>query len=353
MQACDLIEKNREISKFLRSTEWENAKITALAGDASSRRYFRVSNDGKSALVMDLPAASMPDEYKTATKLSNSDPNAFIAIAGELKRRGFSAPEIYKSDKKAGFILLEDFGQNMFTPFLRQNEESEELLYQSAIDVLAAIYRASFPQNLKYKNSEWQLPFYDNKALQAEADLLINWYAKQYATPLSQEAKQEWYDIWDKLYNDLNNQPSGLALRDFHADNLFWLQDRTAIARIGLIDFQDAIFAHPAYDLVSLLEDARRDVMPDMIDSLIERFCQKAGIYNIDDFRTAYAILGAQRNAKILGIFVRLAMRDGKKTYLDYLPRVEAHFRHDLSHPSLARLQNWIKTHIQKLLGDL
>ena len=155
---------------------------------------------------------------------------------------------------------------------------------------------------------EWRLRAYDITALQTEVDLMLDWYAADVGRRVSASARRGWTAIWAELFRALEAHPPGLALRDFHAENIFWLPERQSVARVGLIDFQDGLMAHPAYDLVSLLEDARRDVSPALIPDLIGRFCEKAGIRNDAAFATAYAVMGAQRNAKILGIFVRLAL---------------------------------------------
>jgi len=176
--------------------------------------------------------------------------------------------------------------------------------------------------------------------------LFLDWYAVDKGAKISDEAKAEWNDIWRSLSEALKAHAPGLALRDFHAENLFWLPERESVAKVGLIDFQDGLFVHPAYDLVSFLEDARRDVSLDLIDPLITQFCDQAKLKDEASFRSAYAVLGAQRNAKILGIFVRLAERDGKPAYRNLIPRVHAHFVKNLRGEEFRDLRDWFERYL-------
>ena len=345
-------ERRALIEEFLQSTGWAEAQITALPGDASSRRYFRLEDGTRSALLMDAPGRDDFDPYTQTAKLAGSSPQAFVCLATELTRRGFSAPRILEADFANNLIILEDFGRDLYSTVLTRHPEREAELYEAAIDTLAALYRSTLPITACARGENWQIGRYDSPALQAEADLFVDWYLPEYGAPIEERAMSDWHAIWTKLYQHLDAQPDGLALRDYHADNLFWLEARDGPARVGLIDFQDALFVHPAYDLVSLIEDARRDVSPDLAPELISRFFDKAGLSDKAGFETAYAVLGAQRNAKILGIFVRLARRDGKLSYLEKIPRVEAHFRRDLAHPALEELRAWCLETVPSLFAE-
>lgn len=338
------------IKKFLDDNGWGDAVRDPVQADASTRAYERLSLGDKKCVLMNAPFMPHEDPYSAAAKLAGSDPEAFICLATTLTRRGFSAPHILAANMKNGLLLLEDLGADLFAQILAREPEKELELYQQAISCLAALYRCSFSEHLRARNATWHIRAYDVDALQTEADLLIEWYIPEYAETLSIDAKGEWYDIWTKLFTHLDTHAPGLALRDFHAENIFWLPEREATGKIGLIDFQDALIAHPSYDLVSLLEDARRDVDKDIVDGLITQFCDEAGIVDDDHFRAAYSVIGAQRNAKILGIFVRLARRDGKLHYLDFIPRVADYFIGDISHPALADLQAWIARYAPQLL---
>ncbi len=349
-----------EISEFISAAGWADAQRAAFPGDASTRSYERLTLGGKKAVLMNAPkGAEAPSEpegatpelraklgYNALARLAGPNPEAFAAIASELKMRGFSAPVIIASDLDKGLMLLEDFGEDLFARVIEKDPGLEPRLYQAAIDTLAAIYRSSFPAKMHGGAKVWRVRDYDKHALQAEADLFLDWFAADFGHDISAPERSVWNDIWAELWPLLEKHPKGLALRDFHAENLFWLPRRQSVARVGLIDFQDGLFAHPAYDLVSLLEDARRDVALELHDPLIKRFCEKSGLTYDDDFKAAYAVMGAQRNAKILGIFVRLAKRDGKPHYRDLIPRVAAHFVRDLSHPALAHLKSWLEQNV-------
>ena len=350
--------RTAERARFIDAAGWGDAVVTAFPGDASTRRYFRLSRGTDSAVLMDAPvqaegAACPPDAtpeeramigYNALARLAGPNLAAFAGLSSELTARGFSAPRILSADMAGGFLLLEDLGDRLFVHAIKQGED-EATLYEHAIDTLAAIYRASFPGRLEAHGSQWPLLDYDAPALGAETGLFLDWYATHRSATVSDTARSDWDAIWGELFARLDVHAAGPALRDFHAENLLWLPERNGPAKVGLLDFQDALFAHPAYDLVSLIEDARRDVDPALATPLKRRFMDKTGLSDADAFDTAYAVLGAQRNAKILGIFIRLAQRDGKPKYLDFLPRVARHFVRDLSHPELAALKRWTEVH--------
>lgn len=352
-------DRTSEINAFLQTNGWGAAERIAVPGDASTRRYERLALGPKKAVLMDAPfdtdgpacpiGASEADRkvlgYSAQAMLAGSDPSAFVCLASALTRRGFAAPQILGVDLKAGLLLLEDLGDALFARVLESVPSCEEDIYSQAVSCLASIYRSSFSNTLIAHGTEWTVETYDNLALQTEADLFLDWYVDEFDTSINAEARAEWVQIWSRAFTHLNAHATGLALRDFHAENIFALEDG-----VGLIDFQDALFAHPSYDLVSLLEDARRDVDLSLVAPLISQFCQEAGIVEDDKFHAAYAVQGAQRNAKILGIFVRLARRDGKPHYLDLIPRVRAHFQNDLSHPALADVRAWCEEHTPSVL---
>jgi len=354
-----------DIENFLKQVGWDKADRKAVPGDASTRRYERLSLGTKIAILMDAPkGAEAPSEpegasvsdraalgYNALARLAGPNPEAFACIASELSKRGFSAPKVIGADLDKGLMLLEDLGDDLYARVIANDPDKERPLYEAAIDTLAAIYRSTFPAKMNFQGTPWRVRDYDSAALLAEADLFLDWYAKDFGKDIEGTARQEWQEIWTDLFRTLEAHAPGLALRDFHAENIFWLPEREAVSRVGLIDFQDGLFAHPAYDLVSLIEDARRDVSLELAEPLLSRFCEKAGLKNDVRFKTAYAIMGAQRNAKILGIFVRLAERDGKPHYRDLIPRVGAHFKRNLEDPKCADLKAWIQTHVPEALS--
>ena len=353
-----------EIQTFLKAAKWNKAERSPVPGDASSRRYERLSLGGKKSVLMDAPkGVETPSEpegasiqarkalgYNALARIAGNNSEAFAVIGHELSKRGFSAPQILAADMDKGFMLLEDLGDNLYARVIEKDPVQERKLYEVAIDTLAAIYRSTFPASAEFGGKTWRIRDYDSAALLAEADLFLDWYAKDMGKDIKDKARAEWDEIWTQMFQTLTAHAPGLALRDFHAENIFWLPERQAVERVGLIDFQDGLFAHPAYDLVSLIEDARRDVSPELAVPLMKRFCQKSGLKYGSKFKTAYAVMGAQRNAKILGIFVRLAERDGKPHYRDLIPRVSAHFQNNLEDPKCARLKDWFSVHLPQAL---
>ena len=353
-------ERDAEITAFLARAGWGDASVESFPGDASSRRYFRLTRGEELAVLQDAPrGAEAPTEpegasaadrellgYNALARLAGPEPAAFACLSNELVIRGFSAPKILASDLYAGLLLLEDFGQGVYVKVIEADPSQEAPLYEAAVECLAEIYRSSFPANMSFKDESWRVRDYDELALLTETHLFLDWYAVDKGAPVSVAARAAWDDIWRDLFKALDVHAPGLALRDFHAENLFWLPERESVAKVGLIDFQDGLFVHPAYDLVSFLEDARRDVTPELVDPLISQFCAQAKLTDEAAFRKAYAVLGAQRNAKILGIFVRLAERDGKPVYRDLIPRVHAHFAGNLRGDLFADLRDWFATYL-------
>ena len=334
---------------FLQTAGWGAATLTPFPGDASTRAYFRLDGPDRPAILMDAPggaeAPACPPEadaaerqalgYNAVARLAGPNTAAFAALASALTARGFSAPRVFEADLDQGFLVLEDLGDDLFARVIPARAH-EGLLYAAAVETLAAIYRSSFERTPTAFGRSWTIQDYDRLALHAEIGLFTDWYAPFRDKALSDSDKADWSKAWDNVFDVLDAHAPGLVLRDFHAENLIWLPKREAEAKVGLLDFQDALFGHPAYDLVSLIEDARRDVAPELAQPLTDRFFNAAGLGDREAFDAAAAVIAAQRNAKILGIFVRLAQRDGKPKYLDLLPRVARHFIHDLSHPALA-----------------
>ena len=314
-----------EIATFLAACGWAGADRAALAGDASFRRYERLSRGGASVVLMDAPPAA-------------EDIRPFLVVAAILAGHAYSAPRVIAADAARGLALLEDLGDDVFTRVLAAGGD-ERALYAIAVDLLIDLHRRPLP--------EAALPPYDESRLQAEADLLLNWFLPAAAgRPVGEGVRAAWRASWEAALPLARRVPEALVLRDYHADNLIWLPRRQELARVGLLDFQDAVIGPGLYDLVSLIEDARRDLDPGVADAMIARY--RAAFPEIAgaDFADAYAVLGAQRNAKIVGIFTRLAKRDGKPRYLDALPRVWRHLEGDLAHPGLAPVAAWFAAQV-------
>lgn len=350
-----------DAAAFLDGAGWTGAAVRPLAGDASTRRYLRLARNGARALLMIAPpaaesAACPPGAseaerkalgYNALARLAGPNLNAFTAIAGALRDAGLSAPEIYAADAAQGFALIEDLGDDLFARIA--GSVDERTLYEAAVDALLHL-RAHAPA--RPASDAYEMLDYDRAALAAEAGLLAEWYwpLKNGAAP-GDDLQAEYSGVINAL-SQMLSPPHAVALRDYHAENLLWLPQRRGVRRVGMIDFQDGLYGHAAYDLVSLLEDARRDVAPDLASAMIERYCAgaaDAGDFDREAFRRDYAVLAAQRNAKILGIFARLAKRDQKPRYLALLPRVEAHFRRDLTRQPLAPLRAFIAAHLPDL----
>lgn len=358
-------ERDHQIKDFLKASGWSKAKIDPVQGDASTRRYFRLVWGDEKAVLMDAPkGAEAPNEpegasiserkalgYNATARLAGPDQAAFACIDNALVTRGFSAPKIIEADLGLGFMLLEDFGSSVYARVIEKKPELEKPLYEAAIDCLGEIYRSSFTQKLTWRDASWRVRDYDETALLAETDLCLDWFAPDMGVDVTNTLKDELYGLFRESFSYLNAQAPGLALRDFHAENLFWLGDRQSVAKVGLIDFQDALFCHPAYDLMSLITDIRRDVSPELKDILIERFCEAAKISDHESFRAAYAVLSVQRGTKLLGFPVRADLKFGKPQYRALLPRVKRHLADDLAHPAVAPLKAWYERHLPDVLS--
>jgi len=354
-----------QISTFLKNAGWGEALRAPIQGDASTRSYERLELKGQKAVLMNAPkfdelpgepeGASLEDRralgYNALARLAGPNMESFACLANELAMRGFSAPQILSADLDDGFLLLEDFGEPVFAKVVARDPSVETPLYEAAVDTLAAIYRSSFPEDMTFKSARWRVREYDTAALLAETDLCLDWYAKDFGREFSDGARDEFYGLYAECFNYLCAHAPGVGLRDFHAENLFWLPERAGTANVGLIDFQDALFVHPAYDLMSLITDIRRDVSPDLKDHLIKRFCEKSGLDDDIDFRAAYSVLSVQRGTKLLGFPVRADLKFGKPQYRTLLPRVRRHLKEDLNHPVVAPIKAWFNQNLPEVFA--
>ena len=318
---------------FLARTGWAGAAVAPLAGDASPRRYFRLTGGPAPAVLMDADPAT------------GEDIRPFAALTALLRARGFSAPEPYDADPAGGFLLLEDLGDALYARVCAAEPATEPELYAAAVDLLAALHAAPAPAQATALPAlgipTLPIPPYDGAALLEEARLAVDWWAPLAGAPLPPDALAEFDATLLAACAPVSEARTALVLRDYHAENLLWLPGRTGLARVGLLDYQDALRGHPAYDLVSLAEDARRDLAPGLAERLLTRYAAATGA-DPEALALAAAILAAQRNLKIVGIFARLCRRDGKPRYLGLLPRVWAHLMRDLAHPALAPLAAFV-----------
>jgi aminoglycoside/choline kinase family phosphotransferase len=307
---------------FLARHGWSEARILPLAGDASFRRYFRVVAGDRRAVLMDAPP---PHE----------DPRPFVAIASWLEGVGLTAPRVLAADLEQGLLLLDDFGDARMRETLDSDPAVEQELYQTAVDVLVHLHDHPPMAGLQpHGIAEWL----------AELRLFPDWYAS--AVGLDPIDVDEWDAAWREVLGPV--AADGLApvtvLRDYHAENVMLLDGRGGIGRFGLLDFQDALAGHPAYDLVSVLEDARRDVSPKLEREMIDRYRQRTGAD--ERFERAYWTLAAQRNTRILGVFCRLWKRDGKERYKQFQPRMWGLLERDLAQPELEPLRQWFDVNV-------
>lgn len=315
------------IAGFLAAHGWRGVAPVLLAGDASFRRYCRLADGSRRAVLMDAPP---PHEAV----------GPFVAVAAALRTLGFSAPEVFAADDAGGLLLIEDFGDDTYTRLLAAGTD-EAALYRLAVDTLIALHRAAAERGVP------KLPPYDEKRLIDEAMLLVDWYAPAVlGRPLSAELRESYVALWRTLLPAAQPDALTLVLRDYHVDNLVLLRRRRGVRRCGLLDFQDAVCGPASYDLVSLIEDARRDVGAALQEAMTERYLAAFPHCDRALFRRSAAILAAQRNCKILGIFTRLARRDGKPQYLAHIPRVWRLIEHDLRNPALASLATWFDRHL-------
>jgi aminoglycoside/choline kinase family phosphotransferase len=265
---------------------------------------------------------------------AHEDMGPFLEIASYLIERGFAAPRPLAVDRGRGLLLLEDFGDDRVGPLLLREPEREEAIYQVAVDTLARLAAEPVPD---------KIPIYDGEVMAREVGLLPEYYVPALEFEVDSAGfLQAWQSVWSDVLDVVQSAPV-MVLRDYHADNLMVLRDREDL---GLLDFQDALAGHPAYDLVSLLQDARRDVARSLEEKMIARYVDAAGVGDPTLFRAHYEILGAQRNTKILGIFTRLWKRDGKPHYLPLQPRVWGYLERNLTHPALAPVRAWFDANL-------
>mmetsp|Transcript_18289 Transcript_18289/g.29141 ORF Transcript_18289/g.29141 Transcript_18289/m.29141 type:complete len:341 (+) Transcript_18289:2744-3766(+) len=306
-------DRKTQIIEFLNGTKWASAARRTVAGDASNRRYERLTlDDGSTAILMDAP----PDK--------GEDTRPFVHITNELRKVGLSAPEIYEQDSACGFLVIEDLGDDLFARILMHDPTMEIPLYQAATDVLVHLHQAAPPA----------LAPYNADVMTDLAALAFDWYQRGVNGEIDTLAKTEFTTAFRVALAPLDARLDVLIQRDYHAENLIWLPHRTGIARVGLLDYQDAMLGHRAYDLVSILQDARRDVPPHIADDLVNRYVA-ATKQDAELFTADFALLGVQRNMRILGVFARLCLGAGKPHYVDLIPRVWDHIQTNLKHPAL------------------
>jgi aminoglycoside/choline kinase family phosphotransferase len=322
-----MAERAAQIDAFLMASGWADAERAPLAGDASFRRYCRLARGATTTMLMDAPP---PQE----------DVRPYLAVARHLRALDFSAPAIIAAEEETGLLLIEDFGDGTFTRLLAKGDD-ERALYAMAIDVLIALHR-----RFDAAHAPW-LPPYDDTRLLNEAALLVDWYLPTIAgRPTPAALREEYLDLWRALLPVARAVPESLVLRDYHVDNLMRLHGRDGLAACGLLDFQDAVLGPVTYDLVSLLEDSRRDIAPDLVKAMYARYCAAFPALDRAAFDASFVVMGAQRHCKVIGIFTRLCRRDGKPRYLAHIPRLWRLLDGNFRHPVLAPVKAWLDRNI-------
>jgi tRNA threonylcarbamoyl adenosine modification protein YjeE len=350
-------ERITAIRGFLDANGFGAAERRRIQGDASTRSYERLVLEGASYILMNSPRR--PDgpvvrDGKPYSQIAHlaEDVTPFIALALGLRARGFSAPAIFAADRAMGLLIIEDLGDE---PIVAGEPPAPiEARYGIAVDMLAELHRETLPDTLPIEGGvEYRLPRYDMEALLIEVELLLDWYLPKLQAKVSDSKRDLFLALWRDALVPVIEAPATWVLRDFHSPNLLWLPEREGVLRIGLLDFQDAVLGNAAYDVASLLQDARVDV-PEMMEiALLSRYTRARfaadKAFDAPAFARAYATLAAQRASKILGIFARLEKRDGKPQYLRHLPRVWGYLQRSLAHPALAQLHAWYRANVPTL----
>jgi tRNA threonylcarbamoyl adenosine modification protein YjeE len=358
-KAAALVARLQVLREFLATAGYADAQRLRMPGDASIRSYARLVRDDKSVILMnspkrpDGPAIYDGKSYSAAVHLAE-DVKPFVAIANGLRALGFSAPEIRHADIDAGFLITEDFG----TVGVIEGDPPAPIpgRYETATDLLAALHRQRLPEALPLvPQVTYRIPAFDTEAMLIEISLMLEWYLPDRGVTLTNNLRAEFVLLWRDLLQAPASAASTWVLRDFHSPNLIWLGDRLGIARVGIIDFQDTMLGPAAYDLVSLLQDARIDV-PEMLElTLLTRYirARREADKSFDPagFAATYAIMSAQRNTRLLGTFARLNRRDGKPQYLRHQPRIWTYLNRSLAHPALAPVREWYVTNVPPPVG--
>lgn len=319
--------RSRQLKQFINEFFVEKAySLKPIVGDAGLRDYLRAETEDSSYIIMNCPPSYVSVK-------------PFIKVANFLNKNGFSAPEVIKSDIKNGFLIIEDFGSLSVKNYILKNDAMEQKkIYYSSIDLLIQLQNTFPPEDLK--------PF-DNNLLRAELNTFTDYYIPhKTGSNASKGELEKFYEIWEDVLARQEPFNNSIILRDYHVDNMMYLENRQGIKKLGLLDFQDALIGSPVYDLVSILEDARIDVDRDFALNCASYFAEKKRV-DLQHTILNYHILGAQRNLRILGVFARKYIMDKDDTYLQYIPRVIKYLGYDVSHPILAPIKNWLlKTQI-------
>ncbi len=355
-KAAAQVARLETLRQFLNGAGFIDARRQRMAGDASTRSYARLFRNDEPVILMnsprrpDGPAIYYGKSYSAAVHLAE-DVKPFVAIANGLRERGISAPAIHYADLDAGFLITEDFGLESFIEGEPPHPMAER--YEAAVDMLAALHWKKLPDVLPLAPQiTYSIPPFDVDAMMIEIGLMLEWYLPDRGAAPPSTARDEFVTRWRGLLGKTAAMPKTWVLRDFHSPNLIWLDGRSGTAKVGVIDFQDAVAGPAAYDLVSLLQDARIDVPEQLELTLLTRYIKARhaadNTFDPAGFAESYAIMSAQRNTRLLGTFARLNRRDGKPQYLRHQPRIWTYLTRSLAHPVLSGLRGWYETHVPR-----
>lgn len=353
-KAAAQVTRLEALRQFLTGASYIDAKRQRMPGDASTRSYARLTRDDQSVILMnspkrpDGPAIYDGKSYSAAVHLAE-DVKPFVAIDNGLRERGLSAPTIHHADLEGGFLITEDFGRESFVEGKPPRPIAER--YEAAVDTLAALHRDPLPDVLPIAPQiTYSIPTFDVDAMLVEITLMLEWYLPDRGMTPPSTAREEFVTQWRDLLSKTDSLRKTWVLRDFHSPNLIWLAERPETLRVGVLDFQDAVLGPAAYDLVSLLQDARIDVPEQLELTLLTRYIKARqasdNTFNPASFAESYAIMSAQRNTRLLGTFARLNRRDGKPQYLRHQPRIWTYLTRSLAHPVLGGIRGWYDAHV-------
>ena len=345
------------LKEFTAEAGWGDADWHPLGQDASTRRYIRLTRGTRTAMLMDAPpiepeicepadteAERHAKGWNAESRLAASRVDAFVLIAGHLCARGLSAPEVYAYDSAAGMALLEDFGTSLeFARLIERGEQDEVALYTAAGETLAHLHRKPAPKTIHAEGESWHILDFDDVALKANSDLFADWL-HQFDTRarMTDADRARWQEVQAGLIEMAGSFPREFQLRDYHAENLLWLPERDGVARVGLLDFQDAVNGWDAWDMAMLTQDARRAVSPEATEAAITRYLDLTG-KSRSAFDERLAVIGTLNALRITGLFARLVKRDKKPRYLDFMPRQQMLLARNLQHPATRDVADFVR----------
>lgn len=344
------IRRSLAIRTFLDEAGYRNATRRHLTGDASVRAYEHIHTGDKRLVLMDSPRHTpgpilAHGKYYQQIAHIAEDVRPFIAIARSLVEKGLRAPAIYETDIEQGILLIEDLGS---AGVLDDDGVPIAERYRESAACLARMHAQPFQRDLPVAEGIiHHVPDFDRDAMQIEVSLLTDWYLPwKRGTPASDAERRDYIAIWDALIESLSAAEHNLLLRDFHSPNIIWRPEASGTDRVGIIDFQDAMIGPSAYDVASLVQDARVDMPEGVADDVLDHYLTLRGKdagFDRARFLRDWHVMAAQRNCKLVGLWVRLMQRDGKPAYMRHMPRSLRNLERALSHPDLAPLRDWCR----------